>query len=141
MTNLYYQVLPSGRLSFSISTMTSFHLAEASLFRFWRLYTLMCAVVQKYYEMSFIHNYSHFQYSFCNQPVLFEQLENVNKLQNSNHTVHMNKRNQNKNKTKHVIFKFTMHFIVRFSLKTMQWYHLRMTSLSDVRAKRKISCQ
>ena len=60
MTNLYYQVLPSGRLSFSISTMTSFHLAEASLFAFWRLYTLMCAVVQKYYEMSFIHNYSHF---------------------------------------------------------------------------------
>ena len=39
-------------------------------------------------------------YSFCNQPVLFAQLENVNKLRSNNRTVHGNERNQNKNKTK-----------------------------------------
>ena len=50
--------------------------------------------------MSFIYSYSHFQYLLCNQPVLFAQLENVNELWNNNHTVHVNERNQNKNKTK-----------------------------------------
>ena len=40
--------------------LTSFHLAEASLSAFSWLYTLVCAVVQKYHEMSFIYNYSHF---------------------------------------------------------------------------------
>ena len=61
--------------------LTSFHLAEASLSAFFWLYTLVCAVVHKYHEMSFINN-SHFQYSFCSQPVsvIFAQLENVNKL-------------------------------------------------------------
>ena len=39
-------------------------------------------------------------YSFCNQPFLFAQLENVNKLWNNNRTVLVNERNQNKNKTK-----------------------------------------
>ena len=42
--------------------LTSFYLAEASIcffFFFW-LYTLVCSVVQKYHEMSFIYNYSHF---------------------------------------------------------------------------------
>ena len=78
--------------------LTSFHLAEASLSVFLCLYTLLCAVVQNY-QMSFIYNYSHFQYSFCNQAVLFAQLENVNKLWNSNRIVHVNKQNQNKNKT------------------------------------------
>ena len=39
-------------------------------------------------------------YSFYNQPVLFAQLENVNKLWNNNRTEHVNERNQNKNKTK-----------------------------------------
>ena len=43
---------------------------------------------------------SHFQYSFCNQPVLFAQLENVNKFWDNNCTVCVNKRNQNKCKTK-----------------------------------------
>ena len=60
--------------------LTSFHFAEASLSAFWWLYTLVCAVVQKYQEMFFIYNYSHFYYSFGNQPVLFTQLKNVNKL-------------------------------------------------------------
>ena len=41
-------------------SLTSFHLAEPSLSAFSWLYTLVCAVVQKYHEMSFIYNYSHF---------------------------------------------------------------------------------
>ena len=41
--------------------LTSFHLAEASsLFALSWLSTLVYAVVQKYYEMSFICNYTHF---------------------------------------------------------------------------------
>ena len=79
-------------------TLTFFHLAEASLSAFSCFYTLVCAVVQKYHEMSFICNYSHFYYSFCNQPVLYGQLENVNKLWNNKRTVHVNERNQNKSK-------------------------------------------
>ena len=39
---------------------TSFHLTEASLSVISWLYALVCAVVQKYHEMSFIYNYSHF---------------------------------------------------------------------------------
>ena len=73
---------------------------EASLSAFLWLSTLVCAVVQKYHEMSFIYNYSHFYYSFRNQPVLIAQLENLNKQWNNNYTVHVNKRSQNKNKTK-----------------------------------------
>ena len=75
---------------------TSFHLAEASPSTFLSLYTLVCAVVQKYHKTYFIYNYSHFWYSFCNQPVSLARLENVNKLWNNNHA----HRNQNKNKTK-----------------------------------------
>ena len=39
-------------------------------------------------------------YSFWNQPFSFAQLENVNKLWKNNLAVHMDKRNQNKYKTK-----------------------------------------
>ena len=39
--------------------LTSFHLAEASLYAFSWLYSLQCAVVQKYHEMPFIYSYSH----------------------------------------------------------------------------------
>ena len=56
---------------------TSFHLAETSLSAFWWLYTLECAVVEKYHEMSFIYYYSYFWYSFCNEPVLLAQFENL----------------------------------------------------------------
>ena len=65
--------------------LTSFHLAEASLSGFSWLYDPVCAVVQKYREMPFIYNYSHFEYSFYNQPVLIAKLENVNKLWNNNY--------------------------------------------------------
>ena len=101
---------PSFRLAFVFSLnslilsgfpLTSFHLVETSLSAFSWLYALVCVVVQKYHEMSFIYNYSHFWYSFCNQPVLFAQFENVKKLRNNNDTVHVNKQNQNKNKTAH----------------------------------------
>ena len=88
---------------FSINSLipfTCFNLAEASPFAFSWLYTLVCAIVQKYNEMSFVNNYSHFQDSFCNQPVLFAQFENVNKPLNNHRTVDVNERNQNKNKTK-----------------------------------------
>ena len=41
--------------------LTSFHLAEASLlYLLLRGFILLCAVVRKYQEMSFIYNYSHF---------------------------------------------------------------------------------
>ena len=80
-------------------SLTFFHLAEASLFAFSWLYT-ECAVVQKYHGMSFIYNHSHLQYSFCNQLVLFAQDENVNKLWDNNRIVHLNERNQKKNKAK-----------------------------------------
>ena len=81
--------------------------------------------------------------TICNQPVLFPQLANVNKVWNNNPTMHMNERNQNKNKTKshhiqtnyetttppcmwtneiktktkpsHITFKLTTHSVVRFS--------------------------
>ena len=74
--------------------LSSFHLAEASLSAFWWLYTLACAVIQKYHEMSFIYNNS-----FCNQRVLFAQLENVNTLWSNIRTMHKNKRFKNKKKT------------------------------------------
>ena len=54
MTIICYLVLPSGRPSFEF-----FHLAKAAS-TFSLLYNLVFAVVQKYYEMSFIYNYSHF---------------------------------------------------------------------------------
>ena len=57
-------------------------------------------IVQKHHEMSFIYNCSHFQYSFCNQLVLFAQLKNVKRLWNNNRTMHMNERFKNKNKIK-----------------------------------------
>ena len=60
---------PSFRSTFAFSItsltlsgfpVTYFHLAEASLSAFSWLYTLECAVIQKYREMSFTYNYSHF---------------------------------------------------------------------------------
>ena len=71
---------PSFKLAFVFSInslilpgfpLTSLHLAEASLTTFLWVYTLVCAVVQKYNKISFIYSYSYFWYSFCNQPVLF----------------------------------------------------------------------
>ena len=41
-------------------SLTSFHLNEASLSDLSCLYTLVCAVVQKYHEMFLIYNYLQF---------------------------------------------------------------------------------
>ena len=57
-------VFSINSLIFSGFPLTFFHLAEASLSAFSWLYTLVCAVVQKYHEMSFIYNYSHFSTHF-----------------------------------------------------------------------------
>ena len=92
---------------------TSFHLAEASLPAFSQFYTLVCAVIQKYHVMSFIYNYSDFQYSFCNRPVLFAHLEYVN--------ASYVRTNEIKTKAKpiHVTFKLIMRSIIQFSQQIM----------------------
>ena len=73
MTN-YMLSSPSLRSTFVFSInslilsgfpLTSFHLAEDSLPAFSWLYTLVCAVVQKYQEMPFIYNYLHFSTQFA----------------------------------------------------------------------------
>ena len=66
-----------------------------------RGFILLCVQLSKNITKCLsLYNYSHFQYSFYNQPVLFAKLENVNKLWNNIQNVHANERNQNKNKTK-----------------------------------------
>ena len=78
--------------------LTSFHLAEVSQSAFTWLYTLVCAVIENDHEISFTYNHLDFQYSFCNQRILFVQFENMNKLWNNKRTVHVNERNQNNKK-------------------------------------------
>ena len=84
--------------------LTSFHLAEDSLSAFSWLYihVFMCVQLSKYTTKCLLLTIIHILsiYSFCNQPASFAQLENVNKLWKNNCAVHVNKRNQNKNKTK-----------------------------------------
>ena len=53
-------VFSTNSLMFSGFSLISFHLAETSPSAFSWFYTLVCKVVQKYHEMSFIHNCSHF---------------------------------------------------------------------------------
>ena len=74
--------------------LTSFHSVEVSLS------ALVCAVFQKYHEITFINNYSHFSTHFAINMSFFEQLENFNKLWKSKRTVHVNERNQSKTKTR-----------------------------------------
>ena len=95
--------------------LASFHLAEALLSAFLWLYTLVCAVAQKILRNVF-YSYSHFQYSFCNQPVLFAQLENVNKLQNNNRNVPVNKI-----QSCQIILIYSRETSTRYSL-TLIWY-------------------
>ena len=59
----------------------------------------MCAVVQKYHKMFFIYDYDYFFFYILstfgiNLLAIFAQLENVNKLWNNKHTVHVNEQNQ-----------------------------------------------
>ena len=53
-------VFSINSLIFSGFPLTSFNLTEPSVSAFLWLYTIVCAVVQKYHEMAFIYNYSHF---------------------------------------------------------------------------------
>ena len=48
------------KCAIDIKIIDFFHLAEASLSAFSRLYTTVCGVAQKYHNISFIYNYSHF---------------------------------------------------------------------------------
>ena len=61
------------------------------------------AVVQKYHKIYFIYNYSHFKYSFRNQPVIWKTWRKFAQRKQTveqQRTVHVNERNQNKSKTK-----------------------------------------
>ena len=97
-------------LIFSGFPLACFYLAEAYLL--FLSFTLLFVQLPKL---------SHFQYSFCNQPVLFAQLEKVNKFWDNNCTVYVNKRSQNKCKPSHVTFKLTTGSVLRFICQTMQW--------------------
>ena len=72
-----------------------------------------------FYQVLFINNYSHFWYSFCNEPALFAQLENVNDLWNNNRTVHVNNETKTQTKPSHVTFIMTRRSIIRFNPQTM----------------------
>ena len=63
---LHYQ-----HINLSGFPLTYFQLAEATLSVFSRLYTHVCAVVQKYHEKSFIYKYSHFKYKLILLPTCF----------------------------------------------------------------------
>ena len=94
MTTASYQVLLSDRLLFSAQLINlvwlffDFFLFSWSLTSCFAvpLYSCVCSCPK-------ISRNSHFQYSFCNQPVA------INKLRNNDRTVHVNEQNQNKNKT------------------------------------------
>ena len=75
-----------------------------------------------YHEMFFIYNYSHLQYSFCNQPVLFAQLKNVRNYGTTTAPCMWTNEIKTKTKSSHVTLKLTTRFIVRFSPQAMQWY-------------------
>ena len=107
MTVICYQVRPSGWLSFSVSIINLVWLFfdffsfrwSLTIFFFVALYSCACSC-PKISQNFFVCNYSHFWYSFCNQPVLFARLENVSKPWNNSRTVQVKERNQNKSKTK-----------------------------------------
>ena len=128
--------------------LTSFHLAEASLSLFSWLYTLACAVIQKYHKMFFIYICSHFQYSFCNQPILFAQPEDINKLYYGTTTALCMWTNEIKTKAKpsHVTFKLTS--VQLFNLAHKQsdgiikgWLHCLTSESKERSLVNNILCQ
>ena len=133
MTITCYQVLPLGRILFSVSTHQSCLAVLSLLFMLMKSYYLLFRdfIVLRVQLFKNI-NYAHFQYSFFNQLVLFAQVENVNKLWNNKHTVHVNKLNQNQNKTNSCHIQIDPAFYCSVQ---------RVSSLSDTRVNRKISCQ
>ena len=72
--------------------------------------------------------------SFCNQPILFAQLEIVNKLWNYNRTVHVNEIKR-KTKPSHITFELTTRSTVRFSYKQCNgikgWLHCLMAESKE----------
>ena len=111
---LVFSIKPLILSDFSL---TSFHLAEASLlYLLLRGFILLCVQLLKNIKKCLLFIIIH------NQPVLFAQHKNVNKLRSNNCIMHMNKRNGNNSKQSHVLFQLTLRSIVRFS-KTMQRYH------------------
>ena len=80
-------------------------------------------------------------FSASNQPVSFVELENVNLKTKEKQPHRAYEQRKSKQKQNQVTFKLAMRSIVRFIPQTIQWYHQRMASLSDVRVKKKISCQ
>ena len=102
-------------------TFTSFHFSwhlTICFFKVLYFYMYNCPKV-----LRIIYNHSHFYNSFCNQPALFEKLENANKPWNNNRTAHVNEWNQNKQKNPcYVTFKLTT---------------LLMASLSELKSQKK----
>ena len=113
MTIVCYQVLPPGRLTFSVSCLAFLWLLFSILFSVSCLaflwlshYLLFCNIIffcvhlpkntTKCLFFIIIHIViTHFAIN-----LFFAQLESVNKLWNNNCTVNVNEQNQNKNKTK-----------------------------------------
>ena len=106
--------------------LTFSHLAEASLSALSWLYTLVCAVVQKYHEMSFIYNYSHFKYILILQSICFI-CTTWKRKQTTEQQLRRAKRNavwtnEIKTKTKpshRVTFKLTTPSMIRFGPQKM----------------------
>ena len=131
MTIICYQFLPSGRLSFSVSTyqfcLTFFWLL---LIELKPLYLLFCGLFIRLYEQLsknimkcllfiIIHNFS----SCFTISVSFQQLENVKKLWRAIVLCMWTNEIQTKTKPSNITFKLTTRSIVWFSPQTMQWYH------------------
>ena len=78
---------------------------------------------------------------FCNQPVLFAQLENVNKLWKSNRTVQVHKRNQSKNETKSCHIQIDHAFCCSVYVTNNAVVSIKDGFTTWRQSKRKISCQ
>ena len=103
-----------------------------TIYFFMASYSCMCAVVQNITNCLLFIIIHIFSTHFCNQPVLFAQLENVNKLWNNNLTMNVNERFKNKNKTKsrHIQIDDLAHKKCNGIIK--DWHHC-LTSVSKGR--------
>ena len=116
-------VFSINSLTMSGFPLTFFDLAEASLSAFSWLYTLGCAVVQKYHEILLFIIIHIFSTYFA---ISLFYLHNLKTQMNYGTTTALCMwMNEIKTKTKpsHVTFKLITRYIFRFSSQTMQWYH------------------
>ena len=88
-------------LILSVFLLTSFHLAEASLSPFSWLYTLVCAVVQKYHEMSFVYIIHIFSTHFTINLFYFHNLKRKQTMEQQPHRA--SKRTKSKQKQNRVM--------------------------------------